>query len=209
MYTNRIVRLSFGLPGAAFVVFGLYQFMTAIIDADFVPPEDSARGVITAIPLPSEQEAESVPRETRPDKHKLADRPPPPPAYSATASDINLPTPAFDGAVPDVTHIGRLLVEDVTPVAIPNRRVEPLTPPSIAYPRSLASKGVEGLCEVQFDVSPKGKPYNVDASCSHPGFAREAENAVRRVRFAPEIIDGQARARRNVVYPIEFKLDET
>ena len=36
---------------------------------------------------------------------------------------------------------------------------------------------------------------------------REAECAVRRVRFAPKIADGQMQARQDVVYPIEFKLD--
>lgn len=207
MLNNRLIRLSLGLPGAAIVVFGLYHFMTIMIDADLKLPEEAARGVVTAIPLPSADEYKSVARETMPKKRKLAERPPPPPAYMASASDISLPAPVFQATVPDVTQIGRLMARDVVPAVMRNRDIRPMTPPSVTYPRSLAARGVEGLCDVHFDVSPKGTPYNVAASCSHAGFAREAECAVRRVRFAPKIADGQMQARQDVVYPIEFKLD--
>ncbi|MCI4645428.1 MAG: energy transducer TonB, partial [Hyphomonadaceae bacterium] len=70
-----------------------------------------------------------------------------------------------------------------------------------------AERGIEGSCEVRFDVNARGEPFNVEAVCTDSVFRREAERAVSRVRFAPKIVRGQALERRNVVYPIEFGLD--
>ena len=53
----------------------------------------------------------------------------------------------------------------------------------------------------------RGRPYNVEASCTDSVFKREAERAVSRVEFAPKIVRGQPAERRNVVYPLEFQLD--
>ncbi|HAW53392.1 MAG TPA: energy transducer TonB, partial [Hyphomonas sp.] len=44
------------------------------------------------------------------------------------------------------------------------------------------------------------------ATCTDSVFKREAERAVSKVEFAPKIIRGKAAERRNVVYPLEFKL---
>jgi protein TonB len=59
---------------------------------------------------------------------------------------------------------------------------------------------------VRFDVDTRGRPYNVQATCTDNIFKSEAERSVSRVEFAPTIVRGQAVERRNVVYPLEFKL---
>ena len=71
-----------------------------------------------------------------------------------------------------------------------------------------AERGIEGSCDVRFDVDTRGKPYNVEADCTDRVFKREAERAVSRVEFAPKIIRGQAAERRNVVYPLQFTLEQ-
>ena len=76
------------------------------------------------------------------------------------------------------------------------------------YPSRAAERGIEGSCEVRFDVDTRGRPYNVQATCTDSIFKREAERAVGRVEFAPKIVRGQAAERRNVVYPLEFTLQD-
>jgi len=92
------------------------------------------------------------------------------------------------------------------PVAIANGEVLPISPPIVVYPPKAIDRGLNGECTVAMDVSAKGRPYNVAATCSDSIFEREAVRAVSRVEFRPKIVDGQAVERRNVVYPLVFKL---
>ncbi|MBR9834458.1 MAG: TonB family protein, partial [Alphaproteobacteria bacterium] len=92
------------------------------------------------------------------------------------------------------------------PVAISDRDAQPIRPPLPTYPTRAAERGVEGSCDVRFDVDTRGRPYNVQATCTDNVFKREAERAVSRVEFAPKIVRGAAAERKNVVYPLEFKL---
>ena len=96
----------------------------------------------------------------------------------------------------------------IDPVAISDRDAQPIRPPVPTYPSRAAERGIEGSCDVRFDVDTRGEPYNVTADCTDRVFKREAERAVSRVEFAPKIIRGQAAERRNVVYPLEFTLAE-
>ena len=92
------------------------------------------------------------------------------------------------------------------PVAISDRDAQPIRPPAPSYPQRAAERGTEGSCDVRFDVDTRGRPYNISATCTDSVFKREAERAVSKVEFAPKIIRGKAAERRNVVYPLEFKL---
>ena len=80
--------------------------------------------------------------------------------------------------------------------------------PVPVYPQEAITQGIEGDCEVRFNVSVKGEPYDVVANCTHPVFKQEAERALREIRFVPKIMRGEPVERRNVVYPIMFRMDE-
>ena len=60
---------------------------------------------------------------------------------------------------------------------------------------------------MRFDVDTRGKPYNVQATCTDSVFKSEAERSVGRVEFAPKIVRGKPVERRNVVYPLEFNIE--
>lgn len=192
---------------AALIVYGLFQFMNMLISAEFEEPEQTEQRVLEAI-TPSE-ETQEVRRTTRsrPQRLASADEPPPPPKLSASKADIDLPTPNIQGSAPTALDFGRVNSIAIDPVAISDRDAQPISPPVPQYPQRAAERGIEGSCEVRFDVNARGEPFNVEATCTDSVFKREAERAVSRVRFAPKIVRGQALERRNVVYPIEFGLD--
>ena len=85
----------------------------------------------------------------------------------------------------------------------------PLSPPNPTYPSRALQRGKEGRCDVDFDVSRTGKPINIEADCTSKLFTRTAERAIGDVRFAPLIYDGQPYARRNMSYPLEFRLSQS
>lgn len=207
MLTNPIIRLGIGIPLAAVVVYLLFTFMYSMINQDYVQPEVEEDRVLARI-TPAEEDTEVRTRaRNKAQRIQSADKPPPPPKMSATRSDIDLPTPNIQGAAPTELNVGRLDSLAIDPVAISDRDAQPIRPPVPTYPTRAAERGIEGTCEVRFDVDTRGRPYNVQATCSDSVFKREAERAVSRVEFAPKIVRGQAAERRNVVYPLEFRLD--
>lgn len=86
--------------------------------------------------------------------------------------------------------------------------VMPLSPPNPTYPKRALQRGKTGQCDVHFDVSSTGKPINIEADCTSKLFTRTAERAIADVRYAPLIYDGQAYARRNIRYPLEFRISQ-
>ncbi len=206
MFANPLVRLGIGVPLAAAVTLGLFFFMRWAVNRDFVEPENVTQHVLETI-TPSQEETE-VQRRARPKPRKTAaaDKPPPPPKLTANKSDVDLPTPTMGGVAPSELPDTNLNDFQIDPVAISDRDAQPIRPPLPTYPTRAAERGVEGSCDVRFDVDTRGRPYNVQATCTDNVFKREAERAVSRVEFAPKIVRGAAAERKNVVYPLEFKL---
>jgi len=85
---------------------------------------------------------------------------------------------------------------------------EPGEPPRPSYPSEAASHGMEGYCDVHFDIDTRGRPMNVDAECSDREFRKESEKAVAALRFDPLIVDGQAYERHAIIYPLEYQLED-
>ncbi|MEZ6002136.1 TonB family protein [Hyphomonas sp.] len=206
MFANPLTRLLVGVAIAIPIVYMLFIVMNQLISVKEVNLEKGEQRVLTAI-TPQQQDSEVRTRQrSKPKRIDSAQKPPPPPKVSATKSNINLPTPQIEGAAPTELNLGRMQSLAIDPVAISDRDAQPIRPPVPTYPQRAAERGIEGSCEVRFDVDTRGKPYNIQASCSDSLFVREAERAVGRVEFAPKIVRGKAAERRNVVYPLEFKL---
>ena len=208
MFASSPIRLGIGIPLAAIVTFALFRIMQVLISQPFVEPEVEPGRVIERI-TPAEQD-QQINRRARAKPRRLnsADKPPPPPKLSTTKSQLDLPTPTIQGAAPTELKFDRMQSLAIDPVAISDRDAQPIRPPAPSYPNRAAERGTEGSCDVRFDVDTRGKPYNVEATCTDNVFKREAERAVSRVEFAPKIIRGQPAERRNVVYPLEFKLSD-
>ncbi|MEO1476033.1 MAG: TonB family protein [Pseudomonadota bacterium] len=208
MFTNPILRMGVGLPAAAIIVYLLFIGMNALISRPFVEPElEDQRTIERIVPEQRDQNVRSRSR-SKPRRIASADKPPPPPKLSASKSDIDLPTPNIQGSAPTELNFDRVQSLDINPVAISDRDAQPIRPPVVTYPSRAAERGIEGECQVRFDVDVRGRPFNVEADCTDSVFRREAVRAVSRVEFAPKIVRGQALERRNVVYPLVFNLRE-
>ncbi|CAI8326351.1 MAG: Uncharacterised protein [Hyphomonas sp. TMED17] len=206
MFANSTVRLFIGIPLAVIVTYTLFQIMRVLISQPYEEPDVEQVRVIERI-TPAEQSSEINRRaRAKPKRLNSADKPPPPPKLSTTRSQIDLPTPNIQGAAPTDLNMGPMRELSFDPVAISDRDAQPIRPPLPSYPSRAAERGIEGSCDVRFDVDVRGRPYNVQADCTDGVFQREAVRAVSRVEFAPKIIRGQPAERRNVVYPLEFKL---
>ena len=206
MLNNPFLRLIIALGIAVPIVYALFMLMNYLISVKEVKLDQSEQRVLSAI-TPQQQDSDvRVRQRSKPKRIDSAQKPPPPPKVSATKSQINLPTPRIEGAAPTDLNLGRMDSLAIDPVAISDRDAQPIRPPTPSYPQRAAERGTEGSCEVRFDVDTRGRPYNISATCTDNVFKREAERAVSKVEFAPKIIRGKAAERKNVVYPLEFKL---
>lgn len=83
-----------------------------------------------------------------------------------------------------------------------------LRPPIPTFSTCAATRGIEGECQVFFDVDASGKPINVVPVCSNAVFNREAARAVSRAEFSPATIDGTPVKYPGVIYPMSFHLNQ-
>lgn len=199
-------RLTLSVLPAAGMTTGLFLAMAGLIAVDFKPAAAEEARLIGTI-TPQAIEETEIRKRPKPERLSPAAQPAPPPKFAVQKSDIDLPEIDIAGQVP--TGLETDPIKDIVlePVAISDRDAQPLTPPIVAYPNVAADRGIEGDCQVRFDVDVRGRPYNVKADCTDSLFRREAERAVSRVQFAAKIAAGEAQERRNVVYPLAFRLD--
>ncbi len=207
MQTVTLKRIAVGAPMAAAITGGLFVLMGGL-----VTPKDVVLNAPVFRPLDRVTMLEEEPtvvrgRRPQPERLHTADQPPPPPKLRLASSDIDLPTPQIQGAAPTELRVARLESSLVSTVAIDSRHAKPIRPPVPSYPSGMMTRGIEGNCDVRLDVDVRGKPYNIRATCTNDGFVREAERAVAKSEFVPQIIRGEAVEQRNVVYPISFTLE--
>ena len=193
-------------PIAAVITFLLFIMMGALIVPKAIELKEKEFRTLERITPQDELQEVRRTQRTSARRIQTADKPPPPPKLSAAKSNVNLPTPQIQGAAPSELKIGAVSSFAMDAVAVSDRDAQPIRPPLPSYPTRAAERGIEGDCEVRFDVDPRGKPYNIVADCTDDVFTREAERAVGKVEFAPKIVKGAPVGRKNVVYPLSFTL---
>ncbi|WP_291201208.1 energy transducer TonB [Hyphomonas sp.] len=206
MFSSPLGRFLVSFAIAAPIAFAIFLMMNALISVDEITLDAKESRTLTAITPQSQDSDVRTRQRAKPQRIESASKPPPPPKQSATKSSINLPTPKIEGAVPQNLDLGRMKSLAIDPVAVSDRDAQPIRPPTPSYPQRAQERGLSGSCDVRFDVDTRGKPYNVQATCTDSVFKQEAERAVGRVEFAPKIVRGKAVERRNVVYPLEFNI---
>lgn len=206
MFNSPLGRFLVSFAIAAPIAVAIFLLMNALITVDEITLNAKETRTLTAITPQSQDSDVRTRQRAKPQRIESASKPPPPPKQSATKSSINLPTPKIEGAVPQNLDLGRMKSLAIDPVAVSDRDAQPIRPPTPSYPQRAQERGLSGSCDVRFDVDTRGKPYNVQATCTDSVFKQEAERAVSRVEFAPKIVRGKAVERRNVVYPLEFNI---
>jgi protein TonB len=188
---------------AAIVTGGLFMVMASMIRDEF-QPEDTVEIAEFEI-NPTVVETKWEERETKIAKLETIETPPPPPVLERAKSDK--PTEPIAKEVGRIPVFPRpsLPLQDARDIVI-DREPQPLVriPPKMP-PRAERS----GHCQMRFNVSPDGLPYDVVAtSCSQTLFARPSVKAVQKWKYAPKIQDGLAVGRTGVETRISFNLTD-
>jgi len=203
---NGRQRLLASVLPAALVTAGLFGIMTGLIQVKEVQLTPAETRVLEEIVYSHEE-----PTEVR-SKHEFpvideAVTPPPPPQVSTAPKGVSMPPIVLVGSAPQGLPIDHITPILTGPQPIDNRIATPVRPPMPTYPASAVTRGLEGDCDVRFDITPRGTPFNVKASCSHSIFESEARRAVEKAEFLPQIVNGHAVESYGAVYPLAFRFD--
>lgn len=203
---GRRGRFLAALAPAAAITVGLFIGMNGLIHTDDIQLVEKKPRILLPI-TPTRPEPPPPLDGRKPVEIVQVDLPPLPPVQRVSTTTDWAPVPVI-GQVP--AELPKRLEKISMPIVHPigERIAVPVRDPVLSYPPDMAARGISGTCEVHFSLSTRGLPFDVAAKCSHSGFEREARRAVSRTEFLPEIRDGQPVESHNVVYPLEFRMQE-
>jgi len=200
---NTALRTPLVLPLAAGATVGLFLMMRALIDIGPVVFEEAPPELDIVMNLEVPDAEVRTPR-PMPDAETID----PPPAVrpseveravpDSTAMTTNYEVPAIDSPTLSSTEVNFSRDGNPTPVV----RINP------SYPTLMAERGIEGQCDMIFDILPNGTTTNVRVlSCTNRAFERTSVRAVERWRYNPQFRNGQPitfqGARTQLLYALE------
>lgn len=177
--------------------------MAAMIKQDFTP-EEKAEGLILDI-NPMQIDIPAPPEREQPQQVKRVETPPPPPIIERTKS----PKPT-EPIVDETGGIPIFKTPKIDPtdyiITVSDRNVEPLVRIApIMPPRADKS----GHCNVRFNVSAQGMPYDVQATyCTQSLFERATVKSVSKWKYRPKIVNGRAVAMTGVENIVRYRLTD-
>lgn len=219
------MRLAIGIFFALLVNFGLFvlmQHMTSSKDVDRRATEDIR--LLDFVRLKREDTQPETKKRELPKKPPPPEEPPPPPKAPTPQTDKpKAPTPKLDVPQIDVPMNitgGPYLGDFATaPKAAPapapaavdapiiDNEVVPLVRIPPKYPRVASRRGIEGVVTVSFIITKEGTVRDPKVVKAEPAnvFNDAALAAIRKWKFKPKLVDGQA-VERQATQEIEFKL---
>ncbi|MGD2133976.1 MAG: TonB family protein [Maricaulaceae bacterium] len=203
-----VIRIAVGAVFAVIVTFALFGLMRALIFNEGGELEEKRDNVQISI-TSTREISDVITRQDRPEQPDETKTPPPPPRIEAAKSELpNEGMASFLGSLPDIDPdtVGS---SDIAFV-VADRDEQPLVRIPPQYPQRAAERGLEGSCDLTFDILPDGTidGGSIQADCTSSLFSREATRAVERWRYAPRIVDGQPVIRRGWRTTLEFTLED-
>lgn len=177
--------------------------MAAMIKTEFTPQDKTKSLTLDINPVP--EDILPPPERERPQEVKRVETPPPPPVIERTpASQPTEDLTTLDGEIPP--FIPPTLDKRTFVITVSDREVQPLVRISpIMPPRAEKS----GHCNVRFNVSAEGAPFDVATTyCTQSVFERATIKSVQRWKFNPKIVNGRAVAMRGVENKVTYRLTD-
>ncbi|ABL99465.1 energy transducer TonB [Shewanella amazonensis] len=192
----------------ALVTFGLFWFMAALVGGGAQRADTSSETPVIEITM-DRQDAKAQ------NKPRVVPKPPPPPEQPPkpdttppdTSSNIDTGL-TFNmgglesGGASTGLKLGNMMTRDgdATPIV----RIEP------QYPIAAARDGKEGWVQLRFTINEIGGVDDVEVIAAEPKrvFDKEAIRALKKWKYKPKVVDGQAQKQPGMTVQLDFKLDK-
>lgn len=222
-----MLRLLVTFPLALAICFSLFSMMAWMVDLNVKPlreksepllfdifaaePDQISQRKSRVLPPPPERKPEPpIQQQTLPTMHTAMSMPTIEPlpdvslSMSVTGVAITAPSIPISKSSVQNSPTPAAPIADIgqTQAVLPLHRAEPV------YPHDALRRRIQGHVTLSFDIDRSGKPMNIKIVEANPAriFNREAINALRRWKYQPQIINGQAQERLDQKVKLEFKL---
>jgi len=198
---NYTLRFSGSMVGAAGLTIALFYLMVSLISQNFEIPEQVPGLTVTIVdPVEMEELTIKEPKKVKPIPPEAL---PPTPETTklvvavGPGTGIKIDPPVKDGT-------------DVIDFGLADGGMLPLVSVQPNYPRRAAQRGIEGYTIVEFEVSAQGLVKNPRVIEHEPNSVFDAESlkAIRKFKYKPEVIEGQAVPRTGVLNKFTFELKQ-
>ncbi|OOF10108.1 MULTISPECIES: energy transducer TonB [Salinivibrio] len=205
-------RWLISMPVALVFTLGLFMLMALMVGHSTQRPQEKSTSMSIDIFMQEpdtdvQRRQRTVPE--RPKPPEMPDTPTPVTQTQSTASaqpdmpTLNLQT-NIQGVMVQAPSLGDLSVMQGpnNQQAMPLFRVEP------NYPPRAMRRGLEGYVVVRFTISPSGRPQDLSVVEANPPrvFEREALRALRKWKYEPKVVNGEAVAQPGQQIKLEFNL---
>ncbi|ODQ01495.1 energy transducer TonB [Salinivibrio sp. SS2] len=205
-------RWLISMPVALVFTLGLFMLMALMVGHSTQRPQETSTSMSIDIFMQEpdtdvQRRQRTVPE--RPKPPEIPDTPTPVTQTQSTASaqpdmpTLNLQT-NIQGVMVQAPSLGDLSVMQGpnNQQAMPLFRVEP------NYPPRAMRRGLEGYVVVRFTISPSGRPQDLSVVEANPPrvFEREALRALRKWKYEPKVVNGEAVAQPGQQIKLEFNL---
>ncbi len=200
------LRIGLAMPVAAGATLLLLFSMARLIATEFTPQDKLPTASFDINPVPDD----ILPPDdiSKPDPLKKVDVPSPPPSLDVVkVAEVALPVIEvggkeleWDPTLIDIgINTGEIIVADADEQ--PTVRIPPVFPPRFSQGNH------SGYCNVRFDVSAQGAPFNVEAiSCTNRQLTSATVKSVQKWKYKAAIENGQGVSRRGLKSTIRFDL---
>jgi len=202
-FMRKGVRWGLSIPMAAIITLGLAVTMTALIAVEFVPQEKNQPLQASINPV-----VEDIKPDTRIEAPKLMkdiEMPPPPPTTGSTeATSVIVEPVTVENVELDFDFKKSKILQNVT------LNIDSDYQPILRVPPAMPRRADRsGHCNVRFDVSPQGHPFNIEAIyCSQTLFSRNTVKSVAKWKFRPKMQNGQPVTVKGVENTVLFQLTD-
>lgn len=197
-------RVLVALSLAVAVTFGLFWSMQALISVGYKLQEGSPRISVEFVRLRKDTTPE--PKKREPPKREKPEQQPPPPDIDMSKSTLD-PGHALGGIAPEIDPTDAL-GNGIGASGGSDRDVVPLVRIEPDYPTRAEQRGIEGWVTVEFTITPAGTVEDPSVVAAHPPrvFDAAALQAVRKWKYNPKILNGEAVAREGMQVTLLFEL---
>ncbi|MFT4713668.1 MAG: protein TonB [Candidatus Azotimanducaceae bacterium] len=201
MMNNAILRFSTASIGAAFLTLALFYLMVILITQEFKLPVATTSGTITFV--------KAVKMEPPKIKDYKQVKPIPPETVPLPPMRSSIIKSEVPGIYQKITGYKKNHSSEVI-FGLSDGGMLPLVSVQPNYPRRAAERGVEGYTIVEFDVSAQGMVKNPRIIEHHPNSVFDAESikAIQKFKFKPEIVNGKAIPRNDIMKRFKFELEQ-
>lgn len=199
-------RVLLAVPLGGIVAFVLFYFMQALIASSERADQKEYKNVSIDIVRAKRDEDIRTKDRKLPDKPQ-EQKPPPPPQLE----QIDTAKPGMGGIAMNIPNLNPdLNVQGGMGFNVGDGDVLPLVRVNPIYPARALQRGVEGWCQLEFDVTPAGTVENARVvNCDPAGmFDRASLNAVQRFKYKPKIVDGQPVYQRGIKFMFTYKIEK-